>query len=222
VVLCWHVDYWDRLGWKDPFGKKQWSERQEQYAKIKKLEVKGTPQFFIDGEVVPWVKGAWQKIPGQVAAGAKAPATFGIDAKAEVRGGTVRVTFDLTKLDAEYEPPESALVHAYLVQKRAVTEVDAGENAGKTLHEPFIVLASARTIPLAKALEEYTDGEQTVKRNKHATASSFALPEGLEAADVTVALLLEDPVTMTTLECWSIPVTKHAPRVPVKQPDTPR
>src|SRR4051794_39959317 len=32
VPIAFHVDYWDRLGWKDPFASKLWTERQTQYS----------------------------------------------------------------------------------------------------------------------------------------------------------------------------------------------
>ena len=42
-MLCWHVDYWDYLGWKDPYGSKAFTERQRRYKKNLKLRVIGTP-----------------------------------------------------------------------------------------------------------------------------------------------------------------------------------
>lgn len=31
VMLAYHVDYWDYMGWKDPFGSSQWTVRQKTY-----------------------------------------------------------------------------------------------------------------------------------------------------------------------------------------------
>src|SRR5260370_15606082 len=49
VPLAYHVDYWDLLGWSDPFSSHQWSERQSAYALALKLNGGYTPQIVIDG-----------------------------------------------------------------------------------------------------------------------------------------------------------------------------
>ena len=49
IALSFHVDYWDRLGWKDPFSSKAFTERQYNYASAMKAEVY-TPQLVINGQ----------------------------------------------------------------------------------------------------------------------------------------------------------------------------
>src|SRR3954465_8863933 len=49
VPLAFHVDYWDRLGWRDPFAAKEWTARQYQYSNGWKSESVYTPAFVLDG-----------------------------------------------------------------------------------------------------------------------------------------------------------------------------
>ena len=50
IPLSFHVDYWDRYGWKDPFSNSSFTDRQRDYAKQFKLESIYTPQLVINGE----------------------------------------------------------------------------------------------------------------------------------------------------------------------------
>lgn len=49
VVLSWHVDYWDYIGWKDSFAHASFTERQKQYARANSADSVYTPQFVHNG-----------------------------------------------------------------------------------------------------------------------------------------------------------------------------
>jgi len=49
IVLSEHVDYWNHIGWKDPYSAHSYSERQSSYAKRFELDSVFTPQMVIDG-----------------------------------------------------------------------------------------------------------------------------------------------------------------------------
>lgn len=49
VVLAYHVDYWDYMGWKDPFGSSHCTVRQKAYVEALKLDTMFTPQVVVQG-----------------------------------------------------------------------------------------------------------------------------------------------------------------------------
>ncbi|MGO8804972.1 DUF1223 domain-containing protein [Candidatus Binatus sp.] len=49
IPLAYHVDYWNHLGWSDPFSSHQWSERQSEYVQALNLDGEYTPQTVIGG-----------------------------------------------------------------------------------------------------------------------------------------------------------------------------
>ena len=48
-ALSFHVDYWNRQGWTDPFSEKEYSERQNNYASVLNLNSVFTPQMILNG-----------------------------------------------------------------------------------------------------------------------------------------------------------------------------
>ena len=50
ITLSFHVDYWNRLGWKDLFSSTAYSQRQNDYAALFKLNGVYTPQLIVNGE----------------------------------------------------------------------------------------------------------------------------------------------------------------------------
>ena len=50
VPVAFHVDYWDHLGWRDPFSSRSWTQRQMTYVKQMKLSSAYTPQVVVGGQ----------------------------------------------------------------------------------------------------------------------------------------------------------------------------
>jgi hypothetical protein len=138
VPLAMHVDYWDRLGWPDPFGTPAWTARQHAYAPIGEGRVY-TPQAVIDGrDETVGSRGA--ALERAVADAARRPhATVAVDVSARERD---RV-FDLTVRIGALPPGAAGDAEAVvaIAQARARVAVPKGENAGSTLEHTAIARA---------------------------------------------------------------------------------
>ena len=134
VPVTFHVDYWDNLGWKDPFDRHAYTERQQQIAgRANSLAgmVIYTPQFVLDGQ--DWRGWANDK-PLQV------------DDSAEL--GPLALTADGRKVTVRFspaQPREEALeTHVVLLAFGVDVAVGAGENKGATLRHDFLVVSDTR------------------------------------------------------------------------------
>src|SRR5467141_74642 len=55
VPLALHVDYWDYIGWKDPYAKREFSQRQRRLSQLQRLALVYTPQVLLQGaDFRPW------------------------------------------------------------------------------------------------------------------------------------------------------------------------
>lgn len=130
-TLSWHVDYWDGLGWPDPFASRGATDRQRAY--VRALDVKGayTPQVVVNGAAEA-VGHDRARIQALIAA-TKPAAVLAPTARRE--GMSLVVTLPAV--------PDGAIAHAAVVQRDAAVEVKRGENAGRTLHHRNVVRSHA-------------------------------------------------------------------------------
>ncbi len=134
IVLSEHVDYWNRLGWSDPYSSPAFSDRQQQYSAKLHLDEVYTPQAIVDGqlEVVGSSPAKVENAIGQAARQVKLPIVL----SATKRNGTidVRVQWDgVKKLKGR------VTVYVALAQSEAESQVRAGENSGHTLKHVAVV-----------------------------------------------------------------------------------
>jgi hypothetical protein len=141
-----HVDYWDRLGWRDPFSSATFTNRQSEYARVFRSGQIYTPLLVVDGafEAVGSDKTA---VRAAIAAAAARPAaTVHVSATATNDRARVEVSVDMpTPLGRK----GSADVVVAIVEDGLVTRVQRGENGGRTLPHSAVVRAlnAIGTIP---------------------------------------------------------------------------
>jgi hypothetical protein len=127
IPLAYHVDYWNRLGWRDPFSSREWSQRQGDYVRAMKLGSAYTPQIVVNGT---------RQMVGSSAADVNRAIAEESRRKPAARvrltrtGATVRVQAD--------RAPNAELV-VVLFEPAASTKVPRGENSGRTLVNPNVV-----------------------------------------------------------------------------------
>lgn len=131
-ILAFHVDYWDRLGWKDAFSSAAYSKRQNQYARWLNSGVY-TPQAVVNGnkEFVGSQEGILRSaIKVQLEKTSSAELNLS-DIKKD--GGKITLQYHV-----RVKPANTSLLLA-LVEKNAVSKVLRGENEGRTLSHVQIV-----------------------------------------------------------------------------------
>lgn len=131
VPVTFHVDYWDDQGWKDPFDRHAYTERQQQIAALS-IGLGGrviyTPQFVLDGQ--DW-RGWVNDHPLQV------------DDSAKV--GAVTLSADGRKVTVHFAPArprtENMQAHVVLLAFGVDVPVGGGENKGVTLRHDFLAVS---------------------------------------------------------------------------------
>jgi len=130
VALSLHVDYWDYIGWKDPFGSPLNTERQRRYAGVLGLHYVFTPQMVIDG-VTSVVGSNRAAVDDAIEAAKNHPKPVQI-AFTDKDGGRVVVS-------GSAAPPGGASVWLAVYDERQETAVKRGENAGRELSNANVV-----------------------------------------------------------------------------------
>ena len=133
IPLSFHVDYWNQLGWTDPFSKAQFSERQKEYGEHFHLESIYTPQLIVNGEY---------ELVGSNRSTAEADIKKAIGEKCLVRINIDEVRKDGNKLllnctlEGDWKQTNVAVA---LVQKHAEVKIKGGENGGSKLSHVNVV-----------------------------------------------------------------------------------
>ena len=122
IPLVFHVDYWDYLGWKDPFSQKVYSQRQRTYHSQGGVSSVYTPGMLVNG--MEWR--GWYS-------GKSLPETL-------VNPGILLAELKGNKLHVNYKHKIPLNLNVALLGFDIKTDVKQGENSGKLLSENFIVL----------------------------------------------------------------------------------
>jgi hypothetical protein len=135
VPLALHVDYWDYIGWKDPYAKREFSLRQRKLSQLQRMALVYTPQVVLQGrDFRGWGSRAFdeavERINSQPAKARLKLSVLGSDAK----GLEVEASAELLK------PAGDAALYLAAYQSRLESRVTVGENRGRILTHDHVVL----------------------------------------------------------------------------------
>lgn len=131
IPLALHVDYWDYIGWKDPFGSPAHAKRQRDYAAVGNRRTIYTPEMIVGG-VTDIVGAKPMALSKAIAEHSRMAAKVSIDVR---RNGD--------SLTVQSQPLEAGLgqmtVHLVRYTPNQTTKIKRGENRGRTLDYANIV-----------------------------------------------------------------------------------
>lgn len=131
VALSFHVDYWNYIGWKDPFSSRESTERQRGYGRTLKKRYVYTPQMIVDGKAE--VVGARRdNVMDRIAAARKRP-------KLEITVIHSEDGLANVRIPAGHHSGPPADVWVALYDREHRTKVKAGENSGRNLTNVNVV-----------------------------------------------------------------------------------
>ncbi|WP_350287922.1 DUF1223 domain-containing protein [uncultured Croceitalea sp.] len=134
-ALSYHVDYWDYIGWKDPFGKSIHSKKQGYYNRKFRSKSNYTPQMVVNGKE-HFVGSNNAKLQAKVNSYGQQKALNAIQLSNVVKNGR-DISFDYTVLG----DTANTQLHVVLVLNERTTTVKRGENRSRVLKNSNIVIA---------------------------------------------------------------------------------
>ncbi len=178
IVLSEHVDYWNRLGWKDPFSSPEYSTRQYGYASKFHLDSVYTPQLVLDGRV---------QLVGSDGYGAVSAIQnelhehkIAITISNAVHSGN-QVTAHVELAPTELQRgTRTAILYVALADNKAESQVASGENAGRSLAHVAVVRALTQV------------GRINLERPS-AQEVTFSAPPGVGTNGLRLVAFLQDP-----------------------------
>lgn len=138
-VLAYHVDYWDRDGWKDVFSNQDYTKRQYSYARWLGVESVYTPQLVINGKS-EHIGSQENIVRTSMTKMLAKPAVADIMLKAAQKNDKLTVSYAISGATG------SSVLQLAIVQKTAKTNVKRGENGGRILSHYQIVRRFKSTI----------------------------------------------------------------------------
>jgi hypothetical protein len=184
IPLAYHVDFWNYIGWTDPFSSHAWTERQTGYARRFGLSQLSTPQAVVDGGAQ--VIGSDEPALRAAIAAAAAKPAGDVALMVTPAASSVRVDADVALPETLRSKKLDLMIAVF--ETGLVTPVGKGENGGRTLQNDYVVRLLVRAARLAPG------GPEKSLTSKH--GETLSLDKKWDRARLGVAAFLQDPATL--------------------------
>jgi len=180
--LAYHVDYWNYIGWTDPFSSKRWSNRQNRYAQAFNSNRVYTPQLVVDGR---WdcVGSQEAKVDQLIHRALAQPQIGHVDLRL-APGKNPNDLRAISEAQLTAAAPRALDLWIALYQKDLTTSVARGENANRKLRNDYVVRQLRKAYSVAPAAGSTGSGEV-----------SLTLEPDWNRSDLGVVAFLQDPET---------------------------
>jgi len=180
VPLAFHVDYWNRLGWPDPFSDSEYTKRQQQHAVNNRQRSVYTPEFLVSGKEARGTTSVVEQIRSANSELAEVLITFGV------------MPLDDGYLTAELlveNSVEGAELYLAIFENNIVRQIEGGENKGRTLHHDFVVRQWLKVA--------------TMQAGAYEGVHEIVMDDQWNTEEIGLAAVVIDPETGGTLQALS-------------------
>ncbi|TDO83012.1 hypothetical protein EV143_102274 [Flavobacterium chryseum] len=168
-ILAYHVDYWDRQGWKDIFSNADFTKRQYEYSTFLGKEQVYTPQLIVNGKA-DYIGSQETIVKAAIKSALSQPVVADLYLEASQSNNNLTVNYAV-----EGTSKNSSLLIA-IVQKHANSNVKRGENANRVLSH-YQIVHQLQSVDLSKAKKGTT---------------SIRLPKNFEAKEFEIIGFVQD------------------------------
>ncbi|MES2115445.1 MAG: DUF1223 domain-containing protein [Pseudomonadota bacterium] len=192
VVLALHVDYWNYIGWKDPFSRAAFTERQRWLTELAGSRTIYTPELFVAGQELRGGVGGWSGgVPAAVRRinGQAAQADIGITLGAPGAAGL--------PIDVRASAARGGKLFVALVESGLASKVTAGENSGRLLRHDYVVREWLAPVELSSGAKAGV--------NMAAVTRTVSLPPGAAPGKLGVSAFVQS-AQGEVLQALALPV----------------
>ena len=184
IAIEEHVDYWNRLGWTDPFSSPDWTRRQERYSETFRRDGIYTPQLVVNGRAELVGSSERQARQEILEAGKISAATVRISS-INLASNSAELTVLLENLPREARSAELWLA---VTERGLSSNVLRGENEGRTLAHAAVL----RSLSRVRSASLDPSGSAELK-------TTVALTQNWKRENLRFVVFLQDPKSLRIL-----------------------